>query len=56
VCKEYELKEWCGLERRAIFSLIEEHKSNDVMRTPASATSTKHKADSTSRSMRSKDA
>jgi hypothetical protein len=33
LCKEYELKEWCGLEWRAIYSLIKEHKSKDVMLT-----------------------
>lgn len=30
-CKDYESKEWCGLEWRAIYSLIKENKSKQVM-------------------------
>ncbi len=31
LCRDYEKKEWCGLEWRAIHALIKERKSSDVM-------------------------
>ena len=31
LCKDYEKKEWCGLEWRAIHALIKERKSSEVM-------------------------
>ena len=31
ICKEYDVKEWCGLEFRAIRDLIKQRKDDEIM-------------------------